>query len=109
VSLGPSGCPPITGWGARQAGQYQAAEAKTCARTVDATWAWRQRPRPSPMSGGRSAAGNNGKWLHTARPRAQARTRAEPPIWAAVWSPTVLPVRVQICAPPSHGCAAAVR
>ena len=32
VLVGPSGCPPIAARGARQAGQYQAAEAKTSAR-----------------------------------------------------------------------------
>jgi hypothetical protein len=52
--------------GARQAGQYQAAEAKTFARTIAVTWGWRQRPRPSPRSGWRPAAGNSGRWLHAA-------------------------------------------
>ena len=33
---------------------------------VDATWGWRQRPRPSPRSGWRSAAGNSGRWQHAA-------------------------------------------
>ena len=63
---GPFGCPAIAAWGARQARQYQAVEAETFAGTVDATWGWRQRPRPSPRSGWRSAAGNSGRWLHTA-------------------------------------------
>ena len=66
VSVGPSGCPPITAWGAPQAGQYQAAEAKTSVGAVDAMWRWRQRPHPSPRPGWRSAAGNSGRWLHTA-------------------------------------------
>ena len=35
----------------RQARQYQAAEAKTFAGTVNATWGWRQPPRPPPRSG----------------------------------------------------------
>jgi hypothetical protein len=62
----PFGCPPMVAWGARQAGQYQAAEAKTFARTIAVTWGWRQRPRPSPRSGWRPAAGNSGRWLHAA-------------------------------------------
>jgi hypothetical protein len=53
--------------GRSQAGQCEAAAAKTFARTVAVTWASRQRLRPhSARAGLPSAAGNNGRWLHTA-------------------------------------------
>ena len=63
---GPLGCLPIAAWGARQAGQYQAAEAKTFADTNAATWGLRRHPGPSPRSGWRSAAGNSGGYQHAA-------------------------------------------
>jgi hypothetical protein len=39
----------MAAWSARQAGQYEAAEAKAFARTIAVTWGWRQSNALTPL------------------------------------------------------------